>query len=115
VETLTLLNQIPSQSEIRLTSGNVRAAVEQTIRFYRHATRIAQMQEGPTELIEFASKIGELHESISLIRVVIVTGGIAPSKSFDEYIIDGIARKDCKYMAKENGSCRGIFNFSRRY
>ncbi len=112
VETLTLLNQIPSQSEIRLTSGNVRAAVEQTIRFYRHATRIAQMQEGPTELIEFASKIGELHESISLIRVVIVTGGIAPSKSFDEYIIDGSRVKTEIYDKKRMDRAAG-YSISR--
>lgn len=93
VETLTLLNQIKSQSEIHLTSGSVRTAVEQTIRFYKNATRISEMQDGPAELIEFAKKISKFNESISLIRVVIVTNGIAPSKSLDDYIFDGVRIK----------------------
>jgi hypothetical protein len=112
LETLTLLNQIPSQAEIRLTSGNVRTAVEQTIRFYKHATRISQMQEGPTELIEFASKISELNEIISLIRVVIVTSGIAPSKSLDDYIVDGTRVKTEIYDKKRMDRTAG-YSISR--
>ena len=112
VETLTLLNQIPSQSETRLTSGNVRTAVEQTIRFYRHATRIAEMQEGPTELIEFASKISKFNENISIIRVVIVTSGIAPSKSFDEFIVDGARVKTEIYDKKRMDRAAG-YSISR--
>lgn len=88
-ESLTLFNLVVSEPSARLTLAQVRAAADQAVRLYRQAGRIAQLTGIPRELQEFASQIEATQDHISWIRLVLVTRGVAPAKSLDDYAIEG--------------------------
>lgn len=88
-ECLTLFNVVVSEPSARLTLAQVRAVADQSVRLYRQAGRIAQLTGIPRELQEFARQIEATQDHISWIRLVLVTRGVAPAKSLDDYVIEG--------------------------
>lgn len=88
-ESLTIFNTVVAEPSARLTLAQVRNIVDQSIRLYRQAGRISQLMEIPSELREFASQVSASQDHISLIRVVLVTRGVAPAKRLDDYVIEG--------------------------
>lgn len=88
-ESLTLLNLVVGEPNARLTLAQVRAAADQSVRLYRQAGRIAQLTSIPSELQELARQIEAAQDHISWIRLVLVTRGVAPAKSLDDYVIEG--------------------------
>ena len=89
LESLTLLNLVVGEPNARLTLAQVRAAADQSVRLYRQAGRVAQLSSIPSELQELARQIEAAQDHISWIRLVLVTRGVAPAKSLDDYVIEG--------------------------
>jgi hypothetical protein len=82
-EALTVFNLIAAEPNARLTLAQVRNVADQSVRLYRQASRVAQITNIPPELQEFSRQIDAVHEHISLIRLVLVTRGVAPAKSLE--------------------------------
>lgn len=88
-EALTLFNLIAAEPNARLTLAQVRSVADQSVRLYRQASRISQITIIPAELQEFTRRINTANEQISLIRLLLVTRGVAPAKSLEDYAIEG--------------------------
>jgi hypothetical protein len=88
-EALTLFNLIAAEPNVRLTLAQVRGVADQSVRLYRQANRISQITNIPPELQEFSRQINAANEHISLIRLVLVTRGVAPAKTLEDYAIEG--------------------------
>jgi hypothetical protein len=88
-ELLTLFNFVAAEAGTRLSATQVRTVVDQSVRLYRQASRISEFMELSSELREFATQISSLQDQISLVRVVLVTRGIAPAKNLEDYFLDG--------------------------
>lgn len=88
-EALTVFNLIAAEPNARLTLAQVRNVADQSVRIYRQASRVSQITSIPPELQEFSRQIDAAHEHISLIRLVLVTRGVAPAKSLEDYVIEG--------------------------
>lgn len=88
-EALTVFNFVPIEPNARLTLAQVRNVADQSIRLYRQASRVSQLTNIPLELREFSRQIELARDHISLIRIVLVTRGVAPAKNLDDYVIEG--------------------------
>jgi hypothetical protein len=88
-EALTLFNLIAAEPNTRLTLAQVRSVADQSVRLYRQANRISLITSIPPELQEFIRQINAANEHISLIRLVLVTCGVAPAKTLEDYAIEG--------------------------
>jgi hypothetical protein len=88
-ETLTLLSVVIEEPNVRLTLGQLKAVADQCLRLYRHAGRIAKLSKIPLELQEFCRRIEVNQDHISVVRIVLVTRGVAPAKTLDDYVIEG--------------------------
>lgn len=107
-ELLTLFNVVSAEEGARISTTQVRAAVEQTVRVFRQADRISELPEVSPELSQFASRVHLANEQISLVRVVLVSRGISPPKSVENYLVDGTRIKielfDSVRLARAIGS-----------
>ena len=88
-EALTIFNLVATEPTNRLTLAQVRSVVDQSVRFYTQAKRVSGLTNIPTELKEFSRQIEATKDHNSLIRLVLVTRGVAPAKSLDQYVLEG--------------------------